>query len=50
MSLARDINTVGGGTLMSRLLAFAHGAGIAAWLGIAATDALATLAETADAR
>src|ERR1035437_3945731 len=33
MSLARDITTVGGGTLMSRLLAFARDAGIAALLG-----------------
>ena len=33
MSLARDITTVGGGTLVSRLLAFARDAGIAAWLG-----------------
>ena len=49
MSLARDITTVGSGTLMSRLLAFGRDAGIAAWLCIAATDARATLAETADA-
>jgi hypothetical protein len=35
---------------MSRLLAFARDAGIATLLCIAATDALATLAETADAR
>src|SRR3990170_1556369 len=33
MSLARDITTVGGGTLMSRLLAFARDAGLAALLG-----------------
>src|SRR5450759_5388585 len=33
MSLARDITTVGSGTLMSRLLAFARDAGIAALLG-----------------
>ena len=33
MSLARDITTVGSGTLMSRLLAFVRDAGIAAWLG-----------------
>src|SRR5665647_1047555 len=33
MSFARDITTVGGGTLMSRLLAFARDAGIAALLG-----------------
>jgi peptidoglycan biosynthesis protein MviN/MurJ (putative lipid II flippase) len=45
MSLARDITTVGNGTLMSRLLAFIRDAAIAAWLGIAATDALATLAD-----
>src|SRR5450631_3963229 len=33
MSLARDITTVGSGTLMSRLLAFVRDAAIAAWLG-----------------
>jgi putative peptidoglycan lipid II flippase len=33
MSLARDITTVGGGTLLSRLLAYARDAGIAALLG-----------------
>ena len=33
MSLARDITTVGGGTLMSRLLAYARDAWIAALLG-----------------
>lgn len=33
MSLARDIGTVGGGTLISRLLAYARDAGIAALLG-----------------
>jgi len=33
MSLARDISTVGGGTLMSRLLAYARDAAIAALLG-----------------
>jgi putative peptidoglycan lipid II flippase len=33
MSLARDITTVGGGTLLSRLLAFFRDAGIAALLG-----------------
>lgn len=33
MSLARDITTVGSGTLMSRLLGFARDAGIAALLG-----------------
>jgi putative peptidoglycan lipid II flippase len=33
MSLARDITTVGSGTLMSRLLGFARNAGIAALLG-----------------
>lgn len=33
MSLARDITTVGSGTLMSRLLAFGRDAGIAALLG-----------------
>lgn len=33
MSLARDITTVGGGTLTSRLLAYARDAGIAALLG-----------------
>ncbi len=33
MSLARDITTIGGGTLLSRLLGFARDAGIAAWLG-----------------
>jgi putative peptidoglycan lipid II flippase len=33
MSLARDISTVGGGTLMSRLLAYARDASIAALLG-----------------
>ena len=33
MALARDITTVGSGTLISRLLAFARDAGIAAWLG-----------------
>jgi putative peptidoglycan lipid II flippase len=33
MSLARDIGTVGGGTLVSRLLAYARDAGIAALLG-----------------
>ena len=33
MSLARDITAVGSGTLMSRLLAFARDAGIAALLG-----------------
>jgi len=33
MSLARDITTVGGGTLLSRLLAFVRDAGIAALLG-----------------
>lgn len=33
MSLARDIATVGGGTLMSRVLAFVRDAGIAALLG-----------------
>lgn len=33
MSLARDITTVGGGTLMSRLLGFVRDAGIAALLG-----------------
>jgi putative peptidoglycan lipid II flippase len=33
MSLTRDITTVGGGTLMSRLLAFGRDAGIAALLG-----------------
>lgn len=36
MSLTRDITTVGSGTLMSRLLAFARDAGIAAWLGTGA--------------
>lgn len=33
MSFARKIATVGGGTLASRLLAYARDAGIAAWLG-----------------
>ena len=33
MSLARDITTVGSGTLISRLVAFARDAVIAAWLG-----------------
>jgi putative peptidoglycan lipid II flippase len=33
MALARDITTVGGGTLLSRLLGFARDAGIAALLG-----------------
>lgn len=33
MSLARDIGTVGGGTLISRMLAYARDAGIAAFLG-----------------
>ncbi len=33
MSLARDITTVGGGTLMSRLLAYLRDAWIAALLG-----------------
>ena len=33
MSLARDVTTVGSGTLMSRLLAFVRDAGIAALLG-----------------
>jgi putative peptidoglycan lipid II flippase len=33
MSLARDITTVGGGTLLSRMLAYARDAGIAALLG-----------------
>jgi putative peptidoglycan lipid II flippase len=33
MSLTRDIGTVGGGTLLSRLLAYARDAGIAALLG-----------------
>jgi putative peptidoglycan lipid II flippase len=33
MSFARDITTVGGGTLLSRLLAYARDAGIAALLG-----------------
>src|SRR4026209_398495 len=33
MSFARDITTVGGGTLMSRLLAYVRDAGIAALLG-----------------
>src|SRR5271169_5004027 len=33
MSLARDITTVGGGTLLSRLLGFGRDAGIAALLG-----------------
>jgi putative peptidoglycan lipid II flippase len=33
MSLARDVTTVGGGTLVSRLLAYARDAGIAAMLG-----------------
>ena len=32
MSLARDITTVGGGTLLSRLLAYFRDAGIAALL------------------
>ena len=50
MSLARDIATVGSGTLMSRLLASARDAGIATLLCIVATDALAMLAVTADAR
>jgi putative peptidoglycan lipid II flippase len=33
MSLTRDVTTVGGGTLLSRLLAYARDAGIAALLG-----------------
>jgi putative peptidoglycan lipid II flippase len=33
MALARDVTTVGGGTLVSRLLAYARDAGIAAMLG-----------------
>ena len=33
MSFARNIATVGGGTLVSRLMAYARDAGIAAWLG-----------------
>jgi putative peptidoglycan lipid II flippase len=33
MSFARNIATVGSGTLVSRLLAYARDAGIAAWLG-----------------
>ena len=33
MTLARNIATVGSGTLFSRVLAFARDAGIAAWLG-----------------
>src|SRR5450830_174076 len=36
MSLARDVTTVGSGTLMSRLLAFVRDAGIAALLGTGA--------------
>src|SRR6478752_7260589 len=33
MSFARNIATVGGGTLVSRLMAYARDAGIAGWLG-----------------